>query len=285
MYNKTMDGIYLIHKPPGWTSFDVVAKMRRVLHIKKIGHTGTLDPQASGLLIVLTGKYTKCIPYCVKNHKQYIAEFELGRSSDTEDIWGTILEEKEPKSYSKRELQEVAFTMLGSYAQVPPMYSAKKKDGKKLYEYARNGQDIQRAASLVSIDALEVIPVENNRYQMKATVSSGTYIRTLIVDFAKKLGELALMTKLERCSIEHLSLKEAIKIEEFTENSKSHSLLECMDPKYPLIEVEDPTPIYQGKKLNLNSTEDIVLLTYQQQVLAAYERETESIYHSLRGLF
>lgn len=269
MYNKTMDGIYLIHKPPGWTSFDVVAKMRRVLHIKKIGHTGTLDPQASGLLIVLTGKYTKCIPYCVKNHKQYIAEFELGRSSDTEDIWGTILEEKEPKSYSKRELQEVAFTMLGSYAQVPPMYSAKKKDGKKLYEYARNGQEIQRAASLVSIDALEVIPVENNRYQMKATVSSGTYIRTLIVDFAKKLGELALMTKLERCSIEHLSLKEAIKIEEFTESSKSHSLLECMDPKYPLIEVEDPTPIYQGKKLNLNSTEDIVLLTYQQQVLAA----------------
>ncbi|QRG87323.1 tRNA pseudouridine(55) synthase TruB [Bulleidia sp. zg-1006] len=280
-----MDAIYLINKPKGMTSFDVITKMRKVLQMKKIGHTGTLDPEASGLLIVLTGKCTKCIPYCVKNHKHYIAQFELGKASDTEDAFGTIMEERKAKKYSDIELQEIATRMQGTYFQTPPMYSAKKLHGKKFYEYARVGKDIEREAVKVEINQLSVRYLKDDMYEMDALVSSGTYIRTLIVDFAKKLGELAIMTSLQRIGIEHLSLDQSIPLEDFDENAKAISLFDCANPAYPFIEVENPVPILQGKKIELDREEEIVLLCYQKEVLAAYEKEASGRYHCLRGLF
>lgn len=280
-----MDEIYLINKPQGMTSFDVIVKMRKVLQMKKIGHTGTLDPEAGGLLIVLTGKFTKCIPYCVKDHKHYIAQFELGKASDTEDAFGQIIQERKARKHTALELNEICSSMKGRYLQIPPMYSAKKIKGKKLYEYAREGKKMERKTVEVEISDLSVRHLHDDIYEMEAVVSSGTYIRTLIVDFAKKLGELALMTSLKRVGIEHLSLNQSVPLADFDKTTKGIRLFDCVNPAYPLVEVKNPAPILQGKKIALDRNEEIVLLYHQQDILAAYQKENSGLYRCLRGLF
>lgn len=280
-----MSGVYLVNKEEGMTSFDVIARLRKILKIKKIGHSGTLDPQASGLLLVLTGKYTKFIPYCVQNNKHYVARFELGKASDTEDIWGNIIATKKSNIHQQKELDEVAKQFKEIYYQTPPMYSAKKKDGKKFYEYARSGITFEREPIKVEIKQLKVKCLGANCYEMDAIVSKGTYMRTLIVDFAKRLHELACMTSLKRVSIEHLTLDQAINIADFKENTPSLQIEACIDPIYPLVAVNNPKDIYDGKKMIIDNDEDVVLLTYEGKILAAYKKESTNLYHSLRGLF
>ena len=204
-----MDAVILLNKPAGMTSFDAVAKCRKIFHERKIGHTGTLDPEASGLMIILLGKYTKLLPYCVKNHKAYQATLKLGEMTDTEDIWGTVIETKTPSIHTSEEIEKAVQSLTGDILQVPPMYSALKKDGKKLYEYARQGIEIEREARPVHISSLKVEKIDETNYRMDAVVSSGTYIRTLISDFGKQLSELAIMSSLIRTKIEHLSLEDA----------------------------------------------------------------------------
>ena len=155
-----MDAVILLNKPAGMTSFDAVAKCRRIFHERKIGHTGTLDPEASGLMIILLGKYTKLLPYCVKNHKAYQATLKLGEMTDTEDIWGTIINTKTPSIHTEAEIDNAVQSLTGDILQVPPMYSALKKDGKKLYEYARQGIEIEREARPVHISSLEVEKID-----------------------------------------------------------------------------------------------------------------------------
>ena len=205
-----MDSVILLNKPTGMTSFDAVAKCRRILHEKKTGHTGTLDPNASGLMIVLTGKYTKLLPYCKKDRKVYHAEFSLGKKSDTGDIWGTVLDEKEPRMHTKDELEEAAASLTGNILQVPPMYSAIRKDGKRLYEYARKGIEIEREARPATVFSLDVHTENGIDFTMDATVSSGTYVRTLITDFAEKLGEypetLSLMSSYDLLIVDDFGL-------------------------------------------------------------------------------
>ena len=201
-----MDGILLVNKEMNMTSFDVVAKCRKILHEKRIGHTGTLDPNATGLLIILVGKYTKLLPYCVSNKKRYHSEFSFGKRSTTEDIWGDIVEEKAYQTHTKEELTKVAETMLGKSIQIPPMYSAIKINGKKLYEYARSGIEVERPQREIQVDEFKVEQIGDNLYSLDVVVSSGTYVRTLIQDYAEKLNELAVMTALERISIEGLSV-------------------------------------------------------------------------------
>ena len=281
-----MDAVLLINKPTGMTSFSVASVCRRTFHEKKAGHTGTLDPNASGLMIVLLGRCTKLAPYCVSDHKHYQAEFILGRSYDTQDIWGTVTEEKEPNVYTDAVLMETAQRFLGVSEQIPPMYSAIKIDGRKLYDLAREGKTIERKPRQIEIHHLEVHHLHDNVYTMDAVVSSGTYIRTLIADFARALGECGAMSSLCRTGIEHLALKDADELSEIKEGRfRTVDILHVLDPVYPQIEYDDEQWIRNGRPVRLDCSDPVVILTNNNQVLAAYELGADGLYHCARGLF
>lgn len=280
-----MDAVILLNKPAGMTSFDAVAKCRRIFHERKIGHTGTLDPEASGLMIILLGKYTKLLPYCVKNHKAYQATLKLGEMTDTEDIWGTVINTKTPSIHTDVEIANAVQSLTGDILQVPPMYSALKKDGKKLYEYARQGIEIEREARPVHISSLEVEKIDETNYQMNAVVSSGTYIRTLIADFGKQLNELAIMSSLVRTKIEHLSLKDACTFEDLESGDSFLSPLQVIDPTYKIVETDQVVDIKNGKRIKLDIQDPQVIFTSKGELLAAYALQEDGLYHCLRGLF
>lgn len=280
-----MDAVILLNKPAGMTSFDAVAKCRRIFHERKIGHTGTLDPEASGLMIILLGKYTKLLPYCVKNHKAYQATLKLGEMTDTEDIWGTIINTKTPSIHTEAEIDNAVQSLTGDILQVPPMYSALKKDGKKLYEYARQGIEIEREARPVHISSLEVEKIDEINYRMNAVVSSGTYIRTLITDFGKQLDELAIMSSLIRTKIEHLSLKDACTFEDLESGVSFLSPIQVIDPTYKIVETDRVVDIKNGKRIKLDIRDPQVIFTSNGELLAAYALQEDGLYHCLRGLF
>lgn len=280
-----MDAVILLNKPAGMTSFDAVAKCRRIFHERKIGHTGTLDPEASGLMIILLGKYTKLLPYCVKNHKAYQATLKLGEMTDTEDIWGTIINTKTPSIHTEAEIDNAVQSLTGDILQVPPMYSALKKDGKKLYEYARQGVEIEREARPVHISTLEVEKIDETNYRMNAVVSSGTYIRTLITDFGKQLDELAIMSSLIRTKIEHLSLKDACTFEDLESGVSFLSPIQVIDPTYKIVETDRVVDIKNGKRIKLDIRDPQVIFTSNGELLAAYALQEDGLYHCLRGLF
>ena len=280
-----MDAVILLNKPDGMTSFDAVAKCRRIFHERKIGHTGTLDPEASGLMIILLGKYTKLLPYCVKNHKAYQATLKLGEMTDTEDIWGTIINTKTPSIHTEAEIDNAVQSLTGDILQVPPMYSALKKDGKKLYEYARQGIEIEREARPVHISTLEVEKIDETNYRMNAVVSSGTYIRTLITDFGKQLDELAIMSSLIRTKIEHLSLKDACTFEDLESGVSFLSPIQVIDPTYKIVETDRVVDIKNGKRIKLDIRDPQVIFTSNGELLAAYALQEDGLYHCLRGLF
>ena len=280
-----MDAVILLNKPAGMTSFDAVAKCRRIFHERKIGHTGTLDPEASGLMIILLGKYTKLLPYCVKNHKAYQATLKLGEMTDTEDIWGTIINTKTPSIHTEAEIDNAVQSLTGDILQVPPMYSALKKDGKKLYEYARQGIEIEREARPVHISTLEVEKINETNYRMNAVVSSGTYIRTLITDFGKQLDELAIMSSLIRTKIEHLSLKDACTFEDLESGVSFLSPIQVIDPTYKIVETDRVMDIKNGKRIKLDIFDPQVIFTSNGELLAAYALQEDGLYHCLRGLF
>ena len=280
-----MDAVILLNKPAGMTSFDAVAKCRKIFHERKIGHTGTLDPEASGLMIILLGKYTKLLPYCVKNHKAYQAILKLGKMTDTEDIWGTVINTKTPSIHTEAEIANAVQSLTGDILQVPPMYSALKKDGKKLYEYARQGIEVEREARPVHISSLKVEKIDELNYRMDAVVSSGTYIRTLIADFGKQLNELAIMSSLVRTKIEHLSLEDACSFEDLESGKAFLSPIQVIDPAYKIVETDRVTDIKNGKRIKLDITDSQVIFTSNGELLAAYALQEDGLYHCLRGLF
>ena len=181
-------GVINIYKEPGFTSHDVVAKLRGILRQKKIGHTGTLDPAAEGVLPVCLGKGTKLCDLLTDKRKTYQAVLLLGTETDTQDMTGTILSEKPTEQLTEPAVRGAAESFVGPYMQVPPMYSALKVNGKKLYELARAGKEVERAARPVEIYDLQIDAVELPRVTMTVTCSKGTYIRTLCYDIGRKLG-------------------------------------------------------------------------------------------------
>ncbi len=280
-----MDAVILLNKPAGMTSFDAVAKCRKIFHERKIGHTGTLDPEASGLMIILLGKYTKLLPYCVKNHKAYQATLKFGEMTDTEDVWGTVVQTKTPTIHTEEEIAKAVQSLTGDILQVPPMYSALKKDGKKLYEYARQGIEIEREARPVHISSLKVEKIDELNYRMNTVVSSGTFIRTLIADFGKQLDELAIMVSLVRTKIEHLSIEEACTFEDLESGKAFLSPIQVIDPTYKIIETDRVADIKNGKRIKLDITDPQVIFTSNGELIAAYALQEDGLYHCLRGLF
>ena len=204
-----MDGILVIRKEKGYTSHDVVAKLRGILHMKKIGHTGTLDPAAEGVLPVALGRGTRLVELLTEKEKTYEAVLRLGVSTDTQDMTGTILSEK-PVTVTEEEVRETVASFVGEQMQVPPMYSALKVGGKKLYELAREGKTIERKPRPVVFYEIRILDMDLPLVRISVTCSKGTYIRTLCHDIGEKLGCGAAMESLLRTKVGRFTLDDAI---------------------------------------------------------------------------
>ncbi len=208
-----LNGIIVIEKEAGFTSHDVVAKMRGICKQKKIGHTGTLDPEATGVLPVCLGNATKLCDMLTDKDKEYVAQLQLGVETDTQDLTGEILQEK-PVECTEQQVREVVMSFLGDYHQVPPMYSALKVNGKKLYELARAGKEVERQARPVVIHEIEILEMELPVVKMRVVCSKGTYIRTLCADIGEKLGCGGAMKSLRRTRVGCFGLEEAVTLSE-----------------------------------------------------------------------
>lgn len=211
-----MNGIINVYKEPGYTSFDVVAKLRGILHQKKIGHTGTLDPDAEGVLPVCLGRATKVCELLTDKDKTYRAVCRLGVETDTQDLSGTILQQYDFSGITSEQLRHAAESYRGDSMQVPPMYSALKINGKRLYELAREGKTVERKPRPIHISDLQIqeVDLENGRFCMEVTCSKGTYIRTLCHDIGKTLGIGAAMEHLTRTRVDVFRLEDALKLSE-----------------------------------------------------------------------
>lgn len=213
-----MDGIIIINKPVGITSRQVVSKVGKMVKEKKAGHTGTLDPMASGVLPVLLGKATKLSKYLVEHDKKYIATLYLGEKRDTGDSEGNIIEKKDIPVLNINIIENVLRSFWGKVQQIPPMYSAIKVQGKKLYEYARNGIEIEREPRLIEIYGIKLLEYNENQIKFEVFCSKGTYIRALCEDIAEKLGTVGYMQNLERIQVDKFSIENSVKLNELTEN-------------------------------------------------------------------
>ncbi|MBP3597169.1 MAG: tRNA pseudouridine(55) synthase TruB [Clostridia bacterium] len=213
-----MDGIVIINKPLGLTSQQVVSKVKKILNEKKAGHTGTLDPFATGVLPILLGKGTKLSQYLIEHDKKYIATIYLGEKKDTGDQEGITIEKRSVPILSEEEIKLVLESFKGEQKQIPPMYSAIKINGKKLYEYARNGEKVERPEREIKIYEINFIEKKENLVKFEVSCSKGTYIRVLCEDIAEKLGTVGYMSALERTLVNDFQVENAISLEELQEN-------------------------------------------------------------------
>ncbi|WP_374286295.1 tRNA pseudouridine(55) synthase TruB [Lactococcus sp.] len=236
--NENWNGILNVYKEAGWTSFDVVAKLRGILKTKKIGHGGTLDPEVTGVLPVAVGKATRLLEYMEQAGKVYEGEVTLGFSTDTEDAQGKVIS-RTPllETVSADRIDAAIASFVGEIEQIPPMYSAVKINGKKLYEYAREGKVIDRPARLITIKSFErTSPVsydaneQTARFRFKVACSKGTYVRTLSVDLALKLGLAGHMSQLQRTAANGLLIDQAISLETIEKMRDENRLSEFLYP-------------------------------------------------------
>lgn len=251
-----MDGIIIINKPKGFTSQDVVSKVKKILNIKKAGHTGTLDPLATGVLPVLIGNSTKLSKYLIEHDKTYVATLKLGIKTDTGDIEGEIIEEKEiPKNIDIEYVEKILKSFLGNQKQVPPMYSAIKINGKKLYEYAREGKNIEIPERNIEIYSIKLIKLDkiNSEIQYEVKCSKGTYIRVLCEDIAKKIGTVGFMKELNRINVDKFSIENSYSFEDLENENYKIITMEELFSDLPKIELNN-----RKKELFLNG----VMLTH-----------------------
>ena len=210
-----MDGIILINKPLNCTSHDVVNKVRKICHTKKVGHCGTLDPLASGVLVLCINKATKALQFITSEDKEYIATITLGKATDTYDLEGKITSEKEYQNdLTLKQVEETLKTFLGKQKQVPPIYSAIKVNGKKLYEYARSGKKVEIEPREIEIFDIDLISISKDMKEIvyKVWCSKGTYIRSLCEDIAERLGTVGFMSGLNRTRVGDFRIEQAVKI-------------------------------------------------------------------------
>lgn len=295
MYN----GVINVYKEKGFTSFDVVAKLRGILHQKKIGHTGTLDPDAEGVLVVCLGSATKLCEILTDKDKSYEATLLLGKTSDTEDISGKILSECDV-TVSEEEIKKAVLSFVGEYEQIPPMYSAIKVNGKKLYELAREGKEIERVKRPVVIYEIEILSVDVPRVTFKVTCGKGTYIRSLCRDIGDKLGCGGLMERLVRNSVNSretgrsFTKEEALTLAEIERLVKDGAIddkilsIDSMFPKLPHFKVQGGG----NKKLangNMLKTKELCMQSQKisnGQEIKSYEKNgMQCLVYDEKGVF
>lgn len=256
------DGVINVYKEPGFTSFDVVAKLRGILKQKKIGHTGTLDPDAEGVLVVCLGKATKLCSVLTDKDKSYEATLLLGKITDTEDSSGKLLEQREV-AVTEEQVRSVILSFIGEYDQIPPMYSAIKVNGKKLYELARQGIEIDREPRRVVIHQIEILSIDLPYVTFRVACGKGTYIRSLCRDIGEKLGCGGIMDKLVRNSVfaaetgKTFTAGDALRLNEIEEKVKQNQIhnyiltVDSMFPMLPKLQVteEGNKKLYNGNLL------------------------------------
>ena len=276
-----MDGIIVLKKEAGMTSFDCVSNLRKKLGIKKIGHTGTLDKEVSGVLVICIGKATKLVDILVDHEKTYECIIKLGIKTKTDDVFGEIIEEKVPINHSNSEIDEVLDSFIGTYNQIPPMYSSVKVNGKKLYQYAVKDIEIERKPREIKIYELKRLSnIENNEFRFIVRSSKGLYVRTLCSDIAIKLGELGTMKRLERLKLGDYSIDEAKTLDEV--NEADIIPLEDVLDKFPKVNVKDYlVPLVKnGITLDNRQTdiEGVFSVVNKNKILALYKKVEDNKY-------
>ncbi len=273
-----MNQLLVVNKPAGYTSRDIINKLSKIFNYKKIGHTGTLDPIASGVLVCLFGKYTRLGNLITALDKEYIAKIKLGIKTDTLDITGNIIEENS-KKITKEEIIKVLNEFPKSYNQTVPKYSAVRINGKRLYEYARENIDIKLPTRTVNIYNLELIDFKDDEITFKASVSKGTYIRSLIDDICKKLNTVGTMKELTRTKQGSFDIKDSYTIDEIINNKfKFQNIHEFLD--YPEINISDKylKLVLNGAKIpNIFNIKDKVIFKHENKDIAIYENINETL--------
>lgn len=267
-----MNGILLINKPIDFTSRDVVNKLTKILKTKKIGHTGTLDPIATGVLVVCVGNTTKLCELLTSEYKEYVATIRLGIKTDTLDTTGNIIEEKE-YNVNEKQIKEVFNSFLGTSIQTTPIYSAVKVNGKKLYEYAREGKEVELPKREINITDIELISFQDNEIKFKTTVSKGTYIRALIDDICKKLNTVGAMSSLIRTKQGKFMLEETFTLDD-VENGKYKLIsIEKALSDIETITIDDNTynKVKDGAIIPKEFNNNYANLLYKDRIVAIYK--------------
>ncbi len=211
--SSRLEGLLFVDKPAGLTSHDVVDRVRRIYHIKKVGHAGTLDPMATGLLIILVGRATKASNFLMSQPKTYEGTFRLGQVTDSQDADGEVIEEKEVPPVTEEEMKDLFRSFLGDQYQTPPMFSAKKIKGVPLYKMARKGQEVEREPRFVHIKSFDLLGMDLPEVSFRIDVSKGTYVRTVAHDLGQKLGCGAFLTSLRRTAINDMPIERAVPLQ------------------------------------------------------------------------
>ena len=271
-----MDGIIVVNKEKDFTSRDMVNKVGKILGTKKIGHTGTLDPMATGVLVMCLGKCTNLVDMITSDYKEYVAGVRLGILTDTLDITGNVLDE-ENVSFSSDEIKSILFSMVGEYEQEVPKYSAVKINGRKLYEYAREGIEVELPKRVVNIKSIELVSdIEYHDgfvdFTIKCLVSKGTYIRSLIRDIASKLGTFGVMTSLVRTRQGEFTIEESYSIDEIINGDYNIIDLGTFFKNVYKVKVDNSLrkSILNGAIIDNNYGVDEVLFVDHDKVLALY---------------
>ena len=279
-----MDGILLLNKPIGVTSRKVSNMVSKTFNEKKVGHVGTLDPFASGLLIVAMGKSTKAVTFFDESIKEYEATIKLGIETDTLDNTGKVIKEEKVKLFSKREIEDALNSFLGDSKQIPPMTSAIHVNGKRLYELAHQGIEVDRPTRDIHIFDIKLLSYENDEVRFYAKVSKGTYIRTLGSDIAKKLGTIGYLTNLIRVGVGPFKLEE-------TSDTKVYSTSEILSRFIKTITISDESKINDIKNgkvryLEIDIKENRILIVDSSfNAVAIYTRNGDNKLEFVRGLF
>lgn len=277
-----MDGILIIDKPVDWTSHDVVGRLRKLLRTKRIGHTGTLDPFATGVLVMLIGKATRLAQFLDKDVKEYEAVIQFGFETDTGDLTGIKTASGKIDKVSAEEIETALQHFRGEISQIPPMYSAKKVDGQKLYNLARQGVEIERKPVNITIYKLELLETNGTTAKIRVACSAGTYIRTLAEDIGRQLNICGHLTGLRRVRAGKFEISQAVKIEE-AENTQLVSMNNAVSHLFEVeISTDEIADLSHGKKIfrELTSENNTVRITDKAQNLLAighYEFDEKAV--------
>ncbi|MEG0569654.1 MAG: tRNA pseudouridine(55) synthase TruB [Erysipelotrichales bacterium] len=283
-----MNGIILVNKEAGMTSHDVIFKLRKILKTKKIGHCGTLDPLAKGVLVCLVNNATKLSNFLVLDSKEYTATFKLGEATTTQDLAGEVVETKEYQNeYSKEDILKVLEQYKGKQMQTPSIYSAIKVNGKKLYEYARANQEVEIPTREINIYDIKLIDFENDLITINVKCSSGTYIRSLCYDIANTLNYPGVLTNLVREQSGSFKIEDAYTLDQIrNEEYQLIGIKEAMDDYQQVILDDDKIKdVKNGKQLEIDIDNRFIVLDKEGNVIAIYERSIDGKAKVIRGLW
>ena len=285
------NGILVIDKPAGWTSHDVVAKLRGILHVKRIGHAGTLDPMATGVLPVFVGRATRAVEFAAEREKEYIAGLRLGMVTDTQDCTGTTLE-THPVEVTRDQVEAILDRFRGDLQQIPPMYSAVKKNGRKLYELARRGGEVERQPRPVTIHQLELLDqVSPTDYTLRILCSKGTYVRTLCHDMGQALGCGGTLFSLRRTRSAGFTLEDAVTLEDVAAAADPAALLLPVDAYfsgYPILQLQtgaEEKRIRNGNSLTLDGPDGTYRVYSRQGEFLALSQRSQGCLTTIKSFF